>query len=181
MKTHFLTFLAGALVFSSALCAAPLDDPALQAKVDARIAEIKTWAAAPTLVAAVTAHNKALPADLAAMAQDKWKTLTVLDPFVRAFNKNEAGTWLKAKKTEWVSEAFLSDASGRKVAFLSKPTNWSHAGSPKHEDPIAGKIWQGKVEVDESSGLQQLQIAVPVLVDGKPAGSLVVGLSLLKI
>jgi hypothetical protein len=46
---------------------------------------------------------------------------------------------------------------------------------------MAGKTWQGKVEVDESSGLQQLQISVPVIIDGKPAGSLVVGVSLLKI
>ena len=139
MKARLLTLLTSALVFCSAVCAAPLDDPALQAKVDARIAEIKTWAAAPTLVTAVAAHNTSIPADPAAMAQDKWKTLTVLDPFVRSFNKNEAGAWLKAKKADWVSEAFLSDARGLKVAFLSKPTNWSHAGSPKHEEPMAGK------------------------------------------
>jgi hypothetical protein len=40
-----------------------------------------------------------------------------------------------------------------------------------------GKTWQGTIEVDESTGLQQIQIAVPVLSDGKPIGSLVVGLS----
>ena len=39
---------------------------------------------------------------------------------------------------------------------------------------------QGEVEVDESTGLQQVQIAVPVLDGGKPIGSLVVGLSLTK-
>lgn len=178
MKTLVLSLFTLAATLVSA---APLDDAALQAKVDARIAEIKTWAAAPTIVSAVGAHNTATPPEHAAMTQDKWKTLTVLDPFVRTFNKNEAGAWLKAKKADWVTEAFLSDAKGRKVAFLSKPTNWSHAGSAKHEEPIAGKVWQGKIEVDESTGIQQLQVAVPVLIDGKPAGSLVVGLSLLKL
>ena len=47
--------------------------------------------------------------------------------------------------------------------------------------PMSGKTWQGEVEVDESSGLQQLQVAVPVLDSGKPIGSLVVGLSIGKL
>ena len=181
MKLRFLASLGLVLSLSGVLPAATLDDPAAQAKVDAKIGEIKAWAASPMIVSAVSAHNSSPPADHAAMTQEKWKTLTVLDPFVRSFNKNEAGAALKAKKTDWVTEGFISDARGHKVAFLSKPTNWSHAGSPKHEEPMAGKTWQGKIEVDESTGLQQLQVAVPVLVEGKPVGSLVVGLSLFKL
>jgi len=152
-----------------------------QAKIDAKLAIVKTWAADPVVVAEVVAHNAVLPADQAALTQDKWKAFTVLDPFVRAFSKNPAGALLKSKKAEWTTEAFLSDAKGFKVAFLSKPTNWSHAGKPKHDVPMTGKTWQGTVETDESSGLQQLQIAVPVLKDGAPIGSLVVGLSLGKL
>ena len=156
-------------------------EPEQQAKIDAKITTIKTWAADPTIIAAVAAHNAQLPAEQAAMTQEKWKSLTVLDPFVRSFSKNPAGEALKAKKADWTTEAFVSDAKGLKVCFLSKPTNWSHAGKPKHDVPITGKSWQGTIEVDESSGLQQLQIAVPVLKDGQPIGSLVVGLSLSKI
>jgi hypothetical protein len=176
MKIKFvLLFVLG---FVRAIAA---EEPALQAKIDARIAEIKTWAADPLIVAAVKAHTAAMPADQAALTQDKWKSLTVLDPLVRSFTKNEAGAFLKSKKSEWVTEAFLSDAKGFKVGFLSKTTSWSHAGKPKHDQPMAGQTWQGAVEVDESSGLQQLQVAVPVLDGGTPVGSLVVGLSLLKI
>lgn len=156
-------------------------DPDQQAKVDAKFDLIKTWAADPAIVAAVVAQNSQLPPDFAEMNQEKWKRLTVLDPFVRSFSKNPAGEFLKSKKEAWTTEAFLSDAKGVKVAFLSKPTNWSHAGKAKHDNPMAGKIWQGDVEVDESTGLQQLQIAVPILKDGQPVGSLVVGLSLGKI
>jgi hypothetical protein len=104
-----------------------------------------------------------------------------MDPLVRSFTKNEAAVFLKSKKGEVISEAFVSGADGLKVAFLSKPTNWSHKGKPKHDQPIAGKIWQGAVELDESTGLQQVQVAVPVLDAGKPIGSLVVGLSLSKL
>ena len=46
---------------------------------------------------------------------------------------------------------------------------------------MAGKTWQGPIEVDESTGLQQIQVAVPVLDSGKPIGSLVIGLSLAKL
>lgn len=170
-----------ALTIATALRAASLDDPAAQAKVEARITEIKAWAASPVIVAAVKAHNTSAPAEHTAITQDKWKSLTVLDPLVRSFSKNEAGAFLKTKKAGWVTEAFLSDASGAKVAFLSKPSGWSHGGKPKHDVPMTGQTWQGAVEVDESSGLQQLQVAVPVLDGGQPVGSLVVGLSLLKI
>jgi hypothetical protein len=156
-------------------------EPAVQAKIDARLPEIKAWAADPVIVAAVKARNASTLPEFATLTQDKWKSLSVLDPLVRTFVKNDAGSFLKAKKADWVTEAFLSDASGAKVAFLSKPTNWSHGGKPKHDIPMTGRTWQGEVEVDESTGLQQIQVAVPVVDGGRPIGSLVVGLSLLKI
>jgi len=156
-------------------------DAAVQSKVDAVAKQIQTWAADPVLVSAVKACNTTPSADTAAMTQDKWKTLPILDPVVRSFSKTPAGEFLKAKKTAAVSEAFLSAADGKKVAFLTKPTSWSHQGKPKHDVPMTGKTWQGPVEVDESSGLQQVQVAVPVLDGGKPIGSLVVGLSLSKL
>jgi beta-galactosidase/beta-glucuronidase len=179
---HQLLLLASALVgLAISPLGAQIADPAVQAKIDAKIIEIKGWAADPVIVKAVAAHNASLPADQAAMTQDKWKSLTVLDPFVRAFSKNDAGAFLKTKKAEWVTEAFLSDAKGLKVAFLSKTSAWSHAGKPKHDVPMSGKSWQGTVEVDESTGQQQLQVSVPVLEAGQPIGSLVVGLSLSKL
>ena len=156
-------------------------DASMQAKVDAKVVEIKIWAADPVIVGAVAAHNAPLPADQAAMTQDKWKTLSLLDPFVRNFSKNEAGVALKAKRAAWTAEAFISDAKGFKVAFLAKTTNWCHAGAPKHEVPMTGKTWEGTLGIDESTGLQQLQVSVPVLKDGQPIGSFVVGLSLGKL
>jgi hypothetical protein len=156
-------------------------DPAIQAKVDAHITQIVALAADPAIVQAVRDQNAATPAEYSAVTQEKWKALPVLDPFVRSFTRNPAATVLKAKKSEFVTEAFVSDAAGLKVAFLAKTSNWSHKGKPKHEKPLAGATWQGPVEVDESTGQQQLQVAVPVLDGGKPIGSLVVGLSVTKL
>ena len=115
------------------------------------------------------------------MTQEKWKGASVLDPFVRSFTKNAAAEFLKAKRSESLSEAFLSGADGTKVAFLTKPTNWSHKGKAKHDEPMSGKVWQGAVEVDESTGQQQVQVGVPVLDGEKPIGSLVVGFSVSKL
>lgn len=151
---------------------------AVQAKIDEQIKVIATWAAEPAIVETVKAHNLALPPEQAPLDAEKWSKLTVLDPLVRGFTKNAVGQFLKTKKSDLVTEAFVSDAAGLKVGFLAKPTSWSHLGKPKHDVPMTGKTWQGPVEIDESSGRQQLQIAVPVLADGKPIGSLVVGLSL---
>lgn len=169
------------LVLATGLLHASDLDPALQRKVAAKLVEIKTWAADPVLVDAVVAQNAALPPAYAEMTQEKWKALTVLDPFVRGFAKNPAGLFLKSKQAPWVAEAFLSDAKGVKVAFLSKPSNWCHAGKAKHDQPMAGHDWQGPVELDDSTGLQQLQVSVPVLREGSPVGALTVGLSISKL
>jgi hypothetical protein len=172
--------LAALLGCAQLACASGLD-AAQQGKVDAKVKEIQSWAATAAIVDAVKAYNGAKSPEAAAMDQAKWAGLSVIDPFVRGLTKNAAAEALKAKKGEVVSEAFLSGADGGKVAFVGKPTNWSHQGKPKHDQPMSGKTWQGAVEIDESSGLQQVQVAVPVVDGGKPIGSLVVGLSIGKL
>jgi hypothetical protein len=67
------------------------------------------------------------------------------------------------------------------VGFLGKTTSWSHKGKAKHDVPMTGKTWQGPIELDESSGTQQVQVSMPVLDGDKPIGSLVVGISLAKL
>lgn len=179
MKSHSV-LLCGLLCMFGALSNLLALEPAVQAKVDEQVALARELAALPAIVQAVKAQNQALPADLAAMSQDKWKVAGVLDPVVRGLTKNPAAEAIKAKKSPLVSEAFVNDAAGNKVAMLSKTTSWRHSGSAKHDKPMAGALWIGAVEVDSSTGLQQVQIAVPVLDEGKPIGSMVLGLALSK-
>lgn len=153
------------------------DVPAAQAKIDAQIAIITAWAADPVIVEATHAHNAALPADEDALTQEKWHSLSTLDPLVRRFSKNNVGTFLSSKRSAVIGEAFVSDAAGCKVGFINKTTRWCHAGLPKHDVPMTGKTWQGAMQLDESSGMRLIQVSVPVLDQGKPIGSLVVGLS----
>ena len=177
---RLVTLTVSFLALGSTLARAEALAPEKQALLDAKIAEIKAWAADPVIVKAVVAQNASLPAGFAEMTQEKWKALTLLDPFVRSFS-NEVGTALKARKTAWSSEAFVNDAKGLKVGFLSKTSNWSHGASAKHTQPMSGKVWQGVVELDESTGLQQIQVSVPVLAEGQAVGSLVVGVSVSKL
>jgi hypothetical protein len=156
-------------------------DPAIQAKVDAGLREAQAMATNPVIVNAVKAHNAAVPEASSVMTQEKWRRLSLKDPFVRAFTENESAKALKKNVSDMVSEAFVSGAEGMKVAFLSKTTNWNHKGKPKHDEPMAGKTWQGPLELDESTGIRQIQVAVPVLDGGKPIGSLVLGLSISKL
>lgn len=169
------------LVTISATVSAADLAPDMQARVQAKLKEVAQWAAEPRVVAAVRAHNAAPPAGVKEMTQDKWKELSLLDPSVRAFSKNDAAEALKTHKSDAVTEMFLSGADGRKVAFLAKPTNFSHAGKEKHAVPMTGKPWVGPVELDQSTGQKQVQVAAPVVDGGRAIGSLVVGLSLTKL
>lgn len=172
LLVSFLTLLAPVAALAAQL------DAKIQAKVDTQIAEVRAWAADAVVVKAVRAQNAQLPEVLASMTEEKWKSLHALDPLVRGLAQGAVGEVLKAKKGASVTEAFVSDAAGRKVGFLAKTSSWSHQGQPKHDVPMAGAVWQGSIEVDKSVGSRQLQFAVPVLDGGKPIGVLVVGLNL---
>ena len=155
--------------------------PEIKANLDNKIKQLQSWSADPAIVAAVKAHNSNMPAEDKAMTNEKWSKLTVLDPYVRSFTKNPLGIYLKSKKDDQISECFVSGADGSKAAFLSKPTSWSHAGKDKHKVPMSGKTYLGPVALDESTGLQEIQVGLPVLDNGKPIGSVVVGISISKL
>jgi hypothetical protein len=174
------TLAAGVTLLATASFGQALT-PELKAKLEVKTKQLEHWSSDPELVAAVKERNENLPADAKAMTQEKWQKLTVLDPFVRSFTKTPLAMSLKAKKDEAISECFVSGADGTKVAFLAKTTNWSHADKDKHRVPMTGKHWIGPLEVDESSGQQQVQVGLPVLDKGKPIGSIVFGVNVAKL
>jgi hypothetical protein len=46
---------------------------------------------------------------------------------------------------------------------------------------MLGKVWIGEVEVDASSGAEQIQIGLPVLDGDQPIGSIVIGFSVARL
>jgi hypothetical protein len=176
---HFLKFVLAASAVSQ-LLAGDLS-PEMKAKVDAKLKELQAWSTDAAIVAAVKAYDAAPPAEAVAMTNDKWKGLSLLDPFVRSYTKNPLAEHLKAKRDDSMSEVFVSGADGNKVAFLAKTTSFCHKDAAKHKVAMTGKTWIGSVEQDESSGQMQVQVALPVLDGSKPIGSIVVGLSVTKL
>ncbi len=174
---HKIVLFLASLVLFPLVTNAQTVPAAIQAKLNAKVQQLRAWSTDPQIVSAVKAYNANPPAEATAMTNEKWKSMSLLDPAVRSFSKNPLGTYLKSKKDSLITEAFISGAGGGKVAFLSKPSGWSHQGKDKHMVPMTGKVWLGPVEVDDSSGQQQVQVGLPVLDGGKPIGSIVVGLS----
>ena len=150
-------------------------------KVEAKVKQISSWSTDNKIVDVVRNFNANPPVETKGMTQEKWANLNMLSPEVKAFSKNDLATYLRTIKDAMISEIFVSGADGTKAAFLSKTTNWSHKGKPKHDVPMSGKTWIGKPEIDESTGVQQVQVGLPVLDSGKAIGSIVVGLNLSKL
>jgi len=158
--------------------------PEIKAKLDVEIKHLASLSTDPEIVNGVKAHNAtAASAEALAMTNDKWHTLSVLDPFVRAVAKSPVSEYLKNKKKsdETIAKIFVSGADGFKVGFDAKTEHWTHKGLPKHEVPMTGETWIGTVKVDDSTGQQLIQVGLPVLDDGKPIGSVVVGLRVDKL
>ncbi len=153
--------------------------PAVQAEIDRQKAVIAGWAASPELVRAVKEQNAKGP--LPGMDNARWKATRRGDLTVRGFQMNPAGRFLKAKLDAGgltYSEAFLNAARGEKAAFVEKTTSYIHLGQPKFDVPFqSGQPWQGTPELDDSSQMFMLQLAVPVLEQGRPIGVLVVGVN----
>jgi hypothetical protein len=158
--------------------------PEIKAKLDAKIKQLAAFSTDPEIVKAVKAHNSTpASSEAQAMTNEKWHTLSVLDPFVRATAKSSLSEYLKTKKTsdDTIAKVFVSGADGFKVGFDSKTEHWTHKGMPKHEVPMKGQTWIGTVKVDDSTGQQLIQVGLPVLDGAKPIGSIVFGLRVDKL
>lgn len=180
---HILCYTAIAAMAALPTVSAAVDfeiTPAVQAELDREKAIVAGWAADPTIVKAVEEQNRKGP--IAGMDNAKWKKTRRSDLTVKQFQDNHAGRFLRAKMRESngvVTEAFLNAAKGEKVAFGEKTSSYIHAGAAKHNVPFTtGKPWQGKPEFDESSQTYAIQVSTPVLSQGRPIGSLVIGVSL---
>ena len=112
------------------------------------------------------------------MDNAKWKTVRRSDPVVHAFVSAPAGVFLK-KRIEAsggaLDKAFISAAQGEKVAFAEKTISYLHRGQEKFDTPMTtGKPWQmTKPWFDESLQGYAIQVAAPVMDNGKAIGVIV--------
>jgi hypothetical protein len=151
--------------------------PELKAKFDAKVKELQRLSSDAEVVSAVKTYNSTPPsAEAKAMTNEQWRSLTLFDPFVRAIGKSALSEYLKSKRDDVVAKIFVSGADGGKVGFDAKTEHWTHKGMPKHDVPMTGQMWVGPVKLDDSTGMQMIQVGLPVLDGGKAIGSIVIGL-----
>ncbi|MGA3026233.1 MAG: hypothetical protein ABSF98_15815 [Bryobacteraceae bacterium] len=155
--------------------------PELKDAVEARAKRVQTLGSDPQVVAAVKAYNANPPAEARSMTNEKWKALSILDPFARSLSKGPLVDHLKSVADPAVSKLFVSGRDGTKVVYFAKTISWNHSDQDKHRVPMTGKVWYGPKQVDPSTGLESIQVGVPVLDGGKPIGSIVVDLTVSRL
>ena len=163
---------------TTALISAQALNPEQKAKVQVELKKLMVLGSDPVVVKAVKEFNAVHPDVSKGMTQDKWTALTVLSDEVKYFARNPLAVYLKTKRTGAITELFVSCSDGTKAAFFAKTTSWSHKGKPKHDVPMTGSTWIGELALDESSGKVEVQVSFPVLDQGQPIGSIVIGLDL---
>jgi hypothetical protein len=182
--TNKYALLIGLFLLNCAVALAQAP-PEIKARLDAKIKQLSSFSTDPEVVNAVQAYNASpASAEALSMTNEKWHSLSVLDPFVRATAKTPLSEYLKTKvrgADDTIAKVFVSGADGSKVGFDAKTEHWTHKGLPKHEVPMTGQTWIGAVKIDDSTGQQLIQVGLPVLSAGKPIGSIVFGLRVDKL
>jgi hypothetical protein len=177
MSTAYKATLTAVLVILVSAAGFSQAPPELKVKFDAKVKKLQSLSTEPEVVSAVKSYNATTPSPEAkAMTNEQWHSLTLFDPFVRAIGKSPLSEYLKSKRDDVVAKIFVSGADGGKVGFDAKTEHWTHKGMPKHDVPMTGQVWIGAVKLDDSTGLQMIQVGFPVLDGSKPIGSIVFGL-----
>jgi hypothetical protein len=166
---------------------APKLDPELRAKVEARIAIARLWAADPVVVEAVRDANES-PRSMEEIAalDARWRASTGVDAFIRSFldrPTSERLRELRASHPE-LQEAFVTDRLGANVALTNKTSDFYQGDEDKFREAFAdgkGGTHMGELKRDESIQSYSVQIGVPVLDEGAAIGVLVVTVNVEKL
>src|SRR5215472_1573408 len=88
--------------------------PDLKDVVEAKAKLVQALGNDPQVVAAVKAYNANPPAVGRTLTNDKWKELSILDPFVRSLSKGPLVDHLKGLVDPSINKLFVSGSDGGK-------------------------------------------------------------------
>jgi hypothetical protein len=175
------------LALSFAALAASKLDPALQARVEARIPIVRAWASDPGVVEAVREANRsARSMDEIERIDIEWQGATGVSNFMRTLIDHPAAIRLRELRAEHpeLQEAFLTDRLGANVAMTNKTSDFYQGDEEKFREAFAegkGGAHIGKVALDESIQSYSIPVGVPVMDQGSAIGVLVVTINLEKL
>ena len=132
----------------------------------------------PVLVSLVRKSN-ASPQDVARLkAMDvRWQKKIDIEDFVKALMVSPASQRLAAiiGKHPYLPEAFIMDAQGTIIGETNRTSTYWKGEQEKFTAAYAGgsgAIWYGKLEYDESTKTNAVQISVPVMSAGNAIGAI---------
>lgn len=155
----------------------------IQKELDRHVEKIKAWGADPALAKSVFWAGQKGP--IAGMDNERWRSVRRSDDVVRSFLGNDAGKFL-AKKLETSNglyvRAFVCGSHGEQIASTEKTELYFYNGQPRFDVPFTTAMtWQGPPELDADTDTHDVQIAAPVVANGKTVGVLVVGVNLTRL
>ncbi|MDM8565726.1 PDC sensor domain-containing protein [Candidatus Halobeggiatoa sp. HSG11] len=185
MKIKILILWISLLFISSSSFGSSLSQTEIQQLLKTKISDIYLLAQLSLLVNAVRMQNdKNMSLEAIKQLNKEWTSTDELTPFKKSLQEGQAGKFLKRiihRKKEVYNEVFLTDNQGANVLAYPVTSDYWQGDEAKWKEAFnagKGKVYVGPVEFDESTGINAVQISVPVLDDGKTIGVLVMGLKL---
>lgn len=182
---HALLGALGAAVLILSGMPARASDAGLDRVLDRRVRAVQAIARHPIVVDAVRARNREpLTRDLISQRDQQWRNGDLDATALDALLDPEVSAYLRAKvqSNESVySEAILTDAQGANIACFPVTSDYWQGDEEKFVsayDGGSGAVYRGPIQFDESTQLETVQIAVPVLDDSQAIGVLIVGVRL---
>lgn len=128
---------------------------------------------------ALVARSNANPQDVAKLkALDvRWQKKDNVEAFVKELMASPASQRLAAVmgKHPYLPEAFIMNAQGTIIGETNRTSTYWKGEQEKFTAAYAGgsgAIWYGKLEFDESTNTNSVQISVPVVKGGKAIGAI---------
>ena len=174
-STTFVFALLAVLGLAASTASAGEIDPALKAKLDAQVKIVQSWVNDPVIVQAVKAQNASPSAEAKAMTEAKWGCVAPVRRF-RPVAGQQPG-WAVPEGQERPGDQRGLRLGGRRneggLPGEDHQLDPQGQGQARRADEREDLVWRG--QTDKSTGLQQIQVCVPVLDGGQPIGAVVVG------
>lgn len=142
-------------------------------KIEVYRAKLVEWAANPLVIKTVKEAN-AKGGSLPGMTNAKWDDLPNTDPQVQSLLKSplslQLGKWETDKN---INKLFVRDGKGNMVGGSEKTLIFNASARPTVKQALTGQIYIAtEIKPDPTTQIKSVQLAVPILDEGKAIGVL---------
>ncbi len=150
-----------------------------------KIANVIELAENPQIITEVIQRNQLNQSlDDIKKIDNEWKNYTSDHPVIQSMHSSKAGAYLKSRvedKDSVFSEIFLTDMQGANITAWPITSDYWQGDEAKWNRSYnngKGEIHIGKLEFDESSQHNAIQVSVPIMNNGVAIGVLIAGIKI---